>query len=357
MESARHERDHYADFLRGIATLNIIFIHTIAWSGKKYVPANIYSLSLILDVPFFFFISGMVSSREIKITKTISQMFAIYKKYVFFSFFYFIILIVLGFGTGNWKGVTAPNLYQHFFFMNSKGTLLPGVYYSSWFLPTYFTVIPIGSLLLSLIQNEINREDEYYDAVKKLFAVVFLGLSYTWLTGKTFVLMPRETLFYLCFFLLGVLCKKVKIERFGTLAILLFFDLGFMKFFGWYFGWDISASMQAMKFPPNIVYFLYSLIMILVALWGKRLSIGEGNLFSRIGRNSSLWFYFCQGISGSALYYIVPHVMLPWYMKLPLMFVCNLLICILLVSIIQWMWNGFENIMKKSHNRLTSEVS
>lgn len=48
------KRDYYLDFLRGIAALNIIIIHTAFWSGEGYVPTIIKNLTLLLDVPFFF---------------------------------------------------------------------------------------------------------------------------------------------------------------------------------------------------------------------------------------------------------------------------------------------------------------
>ena len=51
-------RDQSLDFLRGLAALSIIFIHTAFWSGEAYVPQAVEALSLILDVPFFFFLSG-----------------------------------------------------------------------------------------------------------------------------------------------------------------------------------------------------------------------------------------------------------------------------------------------------------
>lgn len=341
-----NNRDHYVDFLRGIATLNIIFIHTTAWSGSRYVPANIFSLSLILDVPFFFFLSGLISSNKIALAKTLHQMLVVYKKYVFFLFFYVAILVVLGLGGGRWDGVTVSNLYQSFFFMCSKNTLLPGVYYSSWFLPTYFTVISIGNLLLWLVQNSTENKRQRDSALREIFLVVFLGLLYAWVSGKSFALLPITVLFYLIFFLIGVLCKNYRIEQFRTVIILLVLDLCLIKGFGRYFGWDISANMQSMKFPPNIVWLLYSLIMVIIALWGRRIPIQEENLFCRIGRNS-LWFYFCQGISGSMLFYIAPHVLWPWYFKLPIMYGINLVFCCVLVLIMQILWEKL--IQAKKH--------
>ncbi|MBR2111996.1 MAG: hypothetical protein IJ950_03480, partial [Helicobacter sp.] len=46
------------DILRGICVISIIMIHTTFWSGGAYVPWPVQSLSLLIDVPAFFFIAG-----------------------------------------------------------------------------------------------------------------------------------------------------------------------------------------------------------------------------------------------------------------------------------------------------------
>ena len=77
-------RDCYLDFLRGVAAVNIIFIHTAFWSGTAYVPVVIQTLTLILDVPFFFFLSGWSFTYTRSFTKSVRSIFLTYMKYVFF---------------------------------------------------------------------------------------------------------------------------------------------------------------------------------------------------------------------------------------------------------------------------------
>ena len=57
--SLKHsERDHYVDFVRGLCALSVVFIHTVFWSGYSYVPEYVRNLSLMFDVPVFFFLAG-----------------------------------------------------------------------------------------------------------------------------------------------------------------------------------------------------------------------------------------------------------------------------------------------------------
>lgn len=57
------EREHYIDLVRGIRAVSIILIHTCFFSGTAYVPMPMRSISLLLDVPAFFFIAGMTTTH------------------------------------------------------------------------------------------------------------------------------------------------------------------------------------------------------------------------------------------------------------------------------------------------------
>ena len=50
------KRNNNIDFLRGIATLCIILIHTAFWTGEMYLPAWFKNLTLLVDVPVFMYI-------------------------------------------------------------------------------------------------------------------------------------------------------------------------------------------------------------------------------------------------------------------------------------------------------------
>ena len=62
------KRDLYIDFAKGLATLSIVFIHTAFWSGQLYLPAEVRTLSLLIDVPVFFALSGLTSGNNVKKT-------------------------------------------------------------------------------------------------------------------------------------------------------------------------------------------------------------------------------------------------------------------------------------------------
>ena len=66
------KRNYNIDFLRGIATISIIVIHTAFWSGTAYLPEWVSNITLLLDVPEFIFISGITSTYSKSFMKKIN---------------------------------------------------------------------------------------------------------------------------------------------------------------------------------------------------------------------------------------------------------------------------------------------
>lgn len=143
------KRDTYLDFMKGVAAINIIMIHTVFWSGESYVPEIVKSMALVLDVPFFFFCSGVGFTYVRSFKKTMLSLLNLYKKYLFFLFFYFICLILFGIIKKNYDGITLENFVNNMFFLRTENTALRVVMGSVWFMPVYFTVIPIGSYIVT----------------------------------------------------------------------------------------------------------------------------------------------------------------------------------------------------------------
>ncbi len=76
------KRDLYIDFAKGLATLSIIFIHTAFWSGQFYIPSEFRLISLLIDVPIFFALSGITSSGNIE--KTLYRLLKLQITYMIF---------------------------------------------------------------------------------------------------------------------------------------------------------------------------------------------------------------------------------------------------------------------------------
>ena len=76
------KRDLYIDYAKGLATLSIVFIHTVFWSGQFYVSNEMRIFSLLFDVPIFFALSGLTSSGNID--KTFRRLLKLQITYMIF---------------------------------------------------------------------------------------------------------------------------------------------------------------------------------------------------------------------------------------------------------------------------------
>lgn len=81
------KRENYIDFVRGIVILQVIQIHTSFHSGGMYLPDIFRNVSLFLDVPVFFILTGMTFASVGKLNP-VKQMLKISLVFTFFLIFY-----------------------------------------------------------------------------------------------------------------------------------------------------------------------------------------------------------------------------------------------------------------------------
>lgn len=91
------KRDPNIDFYRGLAVLGIIAIHTAFHSGTDYVPDWFKSLTLLIDVSYFFFISGKsMCFYEGDLFKTSKSLFKTWLKWIYGITILFVISYIIG---------------------------------------------------------------------------------------------------------------------------------------------------------------------------------------------------------------------------------------------------------------------
>lgn len=201
-------RDNYLDFCRGFAAINIIIIHTAFWSGGSYVPTIIQSLTLLLDVPFFFFLAGWGRTYSPSLNKTIKSLLDIYKKFVFFISLYFIALWL-------WRGSIATgglyNFLSYLSFVNKEDTVFMVIMGSIWFLPVFFAVVPLCMLAIYGI-NKCSDEEQREKGINT-FLIILLVLFVWAQMGQQYLFFSREMLFYGFLFVLGYWSFDKEIQK------------------------------------------------------------------------------------------------------------------------------------------------
>lgn len=214
-------RDKSLDFFRGIAALNIIFIHTVFWSGEQYVPQVVKSLALLIDVPFFFFLSGWSFNYCKNINRNIHHLFLLWFKWIVYISILGIISALLKI-----QGISNElDFLKNVFFIVSFPEF-PVFSSSMWFMPVYISVLLSTGTVILLLKKSSDEKN----TVLSFFNVIVVLYFYNQFGGNAFNL-SSQFLFYSIFFLLGYVLRNITISItkfiiFETLNIVLFLYFG-----------------------------------------------------------------------------------------------------------------------------------
>lgn len=322
------KRDYSIDFAKGLTVISIIFIHTVWWSGTSYAPDILRQLSLLIDVPLFFFLSGCSATFSFKKSNPFSGLVRLIS---LFTLVYFIYALI-------YKQEQLFEYTLSALLINYQKTQEIIVFSAStWFiLPfivvyiTGFTIIKqIGSKnILLLICLILFYFIVRYDQIHALSAYKFLSLSADYFFT------------YLLFFLLGYYFKSTLTPKLykiiGTILLLCSLLATIWLY------WDIPFNLQDYKFPPKTEYVVASIISISLFLITARLIKKEYKI-NYIGKNA-LSFYLAQGIGSSLLFQLSPLLQMEWHYKLPIMFLFNLVSSTLIAIAIIYIFNNYTKI-------------
>jgi hypothetical protein len=285
-------------------------------------------ISLLWDVPVFFFLSGMTSSGNIR--KTIKRLISLQISYMIFITAVFLVC-------GIYNNELNPKLLLHWYCHNYRPSPpLDVVMGSMWFMRTYIATVFFGAVIL------------HYVPAKHRGAFVLLLLSVIVLLSAGRIESVSESLgvpsvfrqvvFYLTVFLIGHQCKNVVIK--SPLALFGGYVLPFLLLgaaFCWY---GNMPHIQGLKFPPHILYLVISSLSLftVIVLRNSNFVIPKTRFLSSflagVGKNS-IFYYFAQGIAASFLFIPVGSWKdyLAWYLLLPIMFVCNAVMTIIIAEV------------------------
>ena len=330
------KRDLYIDCAKGLATLSIVFIHTVFWSGQFYVSNEIRIFSLLFDVPIFFALSGLTSSGNLD--KTFRRLLKLQIIYMIFvtGLFFFDRETYQNFFLTFGSKYTENSLSQPFDFkvlgnwwLHQYGTcdVFPVVMGSFWYLKTYYIVTFFGVITLRFFSKYI----WWIVGFCVVFIFVFNFNPDFYPTGQV-----GYTVFYLMVFLVAYQLKNKKLTNSQVLLLIGFVVLSLVGMF-WNYGTNIFYKLNKQKFPPKIPYIVWSFFSLaMVFIFYNRLKIQKENLLSYIGQNA-IFFYFAQGISSSLVYFFIPvfRENLHWFVLMILIYGLNVLLAVIIAKFLK----------------------
>lgn len=359
------KRDLYIDFAKGFATLAIIFIHTAFWSGQYYIPTEVRVLSLLIDVPLFFALSGITSGGNIE--KTLYRLlklqitFMIFVTFLFFIDYLFKVFGLNAFGLQWMKDFYATfgakyvpqsisdvpqwqNLGNWYLHQYTNADTFPVVMGSFWYLKVYFILTVFGVLILKFFPKHIN----WFIGLCFGLTLIFNLLPQFYPTGQV-----GYVAFYLGLFLLAHQLKGKKIPS-KMIPLLYGIFLLILAFLVWNFGKEYLLKMNKAKFPPKLLYIFWSsLSLITLFVLYNRLKITKPNFITYIGQNA-IFFYFAQGMSSSLVYFLVVPLeeKMPWWILMILIYAINIGLAVVIAECLKKLdafgWKILEILRKKT---------
>ncbi|QIG90100.1 acyltransferase [Chryseobacterium sp. POL2] len=342
------KRDLYIDFAKGFATLSVIFIHTVFWSGQFYVPTEVRVMSLFFDVILFYALSGITSGANIE--KTFYRLLKLqvtYMIFVTFLFFmdYFFKVFGLTFFSMDWLkdfystfgGKYVPqnissdpqwqNLGNWYLHQYTNADTFPVVMGSFWYLKVYYILTVFGVLILKFFPKHIN----WFIALCVVLTLIFNLFPQYYPSGQV-----GYVAFYLAVFLIAHQMRGKKIPTkmipvlYGIVALAL---VGMFS----YYGTEIFYKLNKNKFPPKLPYIIWTMFAVVTLFVGyNRLKINKQNFLTYIG-NNAIFFYFSQGISSSLIYFLVVPLKedLNWVLLLILVYAVNIGLAVVIAEILK----------------------
>lgn len=366
------QRDLYIDFAKGLATLSIVFIHTAFWSGQLYLPTEVRTLSLLVDVPVFFALSGLTSGNNIE--KTLYRLLKLQITYMIFVTFLFFLDGFMKLGIfGIWGSEGMTSYYSVFgskydsvnvnsaFNWNALGNWwlhsysncdsFPVVMGSFWYLKVYYIITILGVLALRFFPKHLPWLIGICLALTIYFNIgndVVKNKAPFYPSGQV-----GYVAYYLAVFLIANLLKGKKIQNI-VVPVLYVLVAGSLVVLFWYFGAEVFYKINKQKFPPKIPYITWSLLsLVTIFVLYNRLKITKDNFINYIGKNA-IFYYFAQGMSSSVVYFLVA----AWkenvntWVLMVLIYLLNVLIAIVfaegLKKVDAWGWKVLEYLRLKT---------
>lgn len=359
------KRDLYIDFAKGFATLSIIFIHTVFWSGQFYIPTEIRVLSLLIDVPLFYALSGLTSGGNVE--KTLYRLlklqitFMIFVTFLFFLDYFFKVFGLHVFGLEWMKDFYSTfgskyvpqnisdvpqwqNLGNWYLHQYTNADTFPVVMGSFWYLKVYFILTVFGVLILRFFPKHIN----WFIGLCFGLTLIFNLLPHYYPTGQV-----GYVALYLGIFLAAHQLKGKKIPTqwipflYGILILILIILF-------WNSGKEIFMKMNKAKFPPKLLYIFWSgFSLVTLFVLYNRLKITKESIITFIGKNA-IFFYFAQGMSSSLVYFLVVPLQdsMPWWVLMILIYLINIVLAFVIAvglkKIDAFGWNFLELLRKKT---------
>ena len=269
-------RDKTLDYLRGLAIIQVVFVHILYWLG--IFSAGFFAIAksfLLFEMPIFFFVTGAVNGlgkqQQYKIF-CFNRIKGLLIPYYIYSIICILISIVYYLLHNELSiKLTIKLLLSWVVPLDHQIMPLPYFTWAIWFIPVYI----ISIILFPVIKSAVLKfGGGIIIALIIVFACIeivcrlinrninFEGYGTYLYTALDII---QKTSFYLIFMGLGALYPKIRIRKKNSVILasaILILSIILLLSCKIFFG--NTLNMQSNKFPPNHMFLFYSFVVLCI---------------------------------------------------------------------------------------------
>ncbi len=247
-------RDKMLDRLRGFSMIQVIIVHVLYWTGFfAYGNAAVVKSFFLFEMPLLFFVTG-ASNAYSKATGYGNFVFKRFWKILIPYWIYAVICIIIYlFSCG---GAVPANNFAHlliswFLPFNRQITSFSYMTWALWYIPVYLGIVLLMPFMLRLKETKLN-----WKAVFLFIALYIAACVFKFKQGQYILFFGMWTYIGMFYSNIKASIQEKKAQKY--LLAVFAFSLVMLILAG---KRGISLDMQNNKFPPNIIFMIYSFMI------------------------------------------------------------------------------------------------
>lgn len=269
----KNNRNSKIDSLRAFAMMWVIFVHCVYWLN---VFSSSWGRSLILfEMPLIFFVTGAANYKsKDKFFKFLGKrIIRIYLPYLVYAILCLGIILIF-----NKSEFTINTILTWIIPLDNQVSAFTFSTYALWFITAYLIIVPFFFPLFKIC---FDKAKKLIFKLLPLIVIIFCFVIAQFLPTTTFyVKLIKTVLFYMIFTYMGMFfwswhdyLSKGKTRILFAILFVIVVGVAIILYF---LGMDVD--MQNNKFPPNIMFMLYSFAMMILIYYLSDI-INKGFMF------------------------------------------------------------------------------
>jgi peptidoglycan/LPS O-acetylase OafA/YrhL len=243
-------RNEKLDIFRGLAMIWVVLVHCLYWLDFFSWQKSFF----LIEMPLLFFISGAGNRMSRK--KSLRIFYLTRFQRILIPYWIYAVICIAFISLVNIPETIKSFVKLVYSWINPFSfhiSSIPYLNYALWFVPVYLLVMLIFPLF-----EKIHNTHKYIHYLPLIFLLLLVGILNFWENETKILYYTKMLVFYIFFTYLGMFFTEITEKR-KTLPALIIVTICLVIMFVLVKFWGLSLDMQRNKFPPNFMFFSFSL--------------------------------------------------------------------------------------------------